>query len=75
MLSCKFRLSILRISLTVLYRLGTLFNAIPSKTKKQKVEEWASAHYVTVWEELNKLGRWQNRYGDEYFNIDRYVKA
>ena len=78
MLSCKFHVYI-KISGDIfahgVHRLGTLFNAIPGKVKKYKVEEWAAAHYVSVWEELNKLGRWKDRYGHELFNIDRYVKA
>ena len=57
------------------YRLGTLFNALPGEVKKQQVEEWASAHYVTAWEDLSKLGRRKNRYGNEWFNINRDVKA
>ena len=56
-------------------RLGTLFNAIPGEAKKQKVEEWAKAHYARAWSDLEKLGRTKNRYGREPFNIDRSVKA
>ena len=57
------------------HRLGTLFNAIPGEVKKQKVEEWASAHYVSAWKDLEKLGRRKNRSGREFFNVDRSVKA
>ncbi len=58
-----------------IYRLGTLFNSIPGEVKKGKVEEWASAHYVAAWEDLNKLGRGKDRYGDDYFDIDTVVRA
>lgn len=71
----SFLLGIQLVVCSWIHRLGTLFNAIPGEVKKQKVDEWASAHYVAAWKDLNKLGRRKDRYGDECFDIDRKVRA
>jgi len=57
------------------YRLGTLYNALHGQDRKDIIEQWGKDTYPSVWEELEKLGRYEDEHHYRQFNIERKFEA
>ena len=61
-----------------LRRLGTFYNAITGKQKKEEVRKWAAEKYPEAWQRLLQHGEYPRRSrrdGEKLFKLSRTVRA